>query len=187
MVPRRSKVTEAERDQRLEEWAATSGVDVGKLEAGQRWIIYAVLTFLAYAQGFAPLRRMVAYLLCHCGIGLSTAMIGAVVGTTGRAVRNSQQYAPVNFWKRLRSFRRGHPPPKLRREQVGQVAKFLARNKRCSVAELLAFIKEQLGVEVDRLTLRRFLKRYGLGCLREEEVADSPLLSATLRTAGHSP
>src|SRR4051812_26496373 len=72
---------------------------------------------------------------------------------------------------RLRVQRRGHAPPKLHREQVGPVAKAY---KKCSVEDLLAFIKQKLGVEVDRLTLRCFLKRYGLGCLREEEVHHSP-------------
>ena len=185
-MPRKVRVTEQERERRLEEWAARSGVGLGKVEASQKWVIYAALTFLAFVQGVAPLRRLVGYLLCHCGMGLSTALIGAVVGTTGRAVRKGQQYEPAEFWKRLRSQRRGHAPPKLRREQVGPVAKYLAAHKKCSVAELLAFIKERLGVEVDRLTLRRFLKRYGLGCLREEEVHDTPLLPARLRMEGHS-
>lgn len=185
-MPRKARVTEQERERRLEEWAARSGVELGKVEASQKWVIYAALTFLAFTQGVAPLRRLVGYLLCHCGMGLSTTLIGAVVGTTGRAVRNGQQYKPAEFWKRLRAQRRGHAPPKLRREQVGRVAKFLAAHKKCSVAELLAFIKQKLGVEVDRLTLRRFLKRYGLGCLREEEVHDSPLLPALLRMEGRS-
>lgn len=182
-MPRRSRVAEGERDCRLQEWASSSGVELTKLDAGQKWVIYAALTFLAFSRGVAPLRRMVAYLLCTCGMGLSTALIGAVVGTTARAVRNGQQYAPSDFWKRLRTLRRGHAPPKLCREQVGPVAKYLAEHKRCSVAELLSFIEGQFGVKMDRLTVRRFLKRYGLGCLRDEEVQDTPFLSATLPSA----
>ena len=45
------------------------------------------------------------------------------------------------------------------------------------MAELLGFIKKTFDVEMDRLTLRRFLKRYGLGCLREEVIKDAPLFS----------
>jgi hypothetical protein len=65
---------------------------------------------------------------------------------------------------------------------VGLVARYLAQNKRCTVAELLSFIHHSFGVQLDRLTLRRFLKRYGLGCLREEAVQDTPLLSAAPST-----
>jgi transposase len=186
-MPRKARVTEAERDRQLEEWAAGHEVKLDGLDVGQKWVVYAALTFLAFTRGLAPLRRVVAYLLCHCGMGLSTALIGAVVGTTGRAVRNGQQFEPEQFWKRLRTLRRGHAPPKLRREQVGPVAKFLAANKKCSVAELLAFIEKKFDVRMDRLTLRRFLKRYGLGCLREEEVREAPFLPAAQPTAVHSP
>jgi transposase len=120
---------------------------------------------------------MVAYLLSHCGLGLSSAVIGAVVGTTDRAVRQGRQVDPKEFWKRLQQARRGHAPAKLQREQVGPVARFLADHPRCSVAELLDFIHRSFGVHMDRLTLRRFLKRYGLGCLRQQAVEDTPLLS----------
>lgn len=182
-MPRRMQVPEAVRDRRLEEWTSLSGAAMTKLDGGQKWVIYAALTFLTFARGVAPLRRMVAYLLCHCGMGLSTSLIGAVVETTGRAVRNGQHFAPPDFWKRLRTLRRGHAPPKLRREHVGPVAKYLAEHRGCSVAQVLAFILDTFGVKMDRLTLRRFLKRYGLGCLKEAAVEDAPLLPATRPSA----
>ncbi len=177
---------EIERVRRLKKWSASSGADLTTLDSGQQWVIFCALTFLSFAEGVAPLRRMVAYMLSHCGMGLSTEVIGAVVGTTGRAVRKGRRFEPTEFWKRLQKLRRGHAPSKLSREQVGPVAKFLANNKKCSVAELLAFIKETFGVEMDRLTLRRFLKRYGLGCLREESVEDTPLLPVAPSMAEHS-
>lgn len=177
---------EIERDRRLNEWSTSSGVDLMTLDSGQQWVVFCALTFLSFVSDVAPLRRMVAYLLAHCGMGLSTEVIGAVVGTTGRAVRKGRRFEPAEFWKRLQKLRRGHAPSKLSREQVGPVAKFLADNKRCSVAELLAFIKKTFGVEMDRLTLRRFLKRYGLGCLREESIEDTPFLPVAPSTAEHS-
>lgn len=94
--------------------------------------------------------------------------------------------AAKEFWKRLRQARRGRPPSKLKPEQVGLVARFLSENKRCTVAELLAFIRQSFGVQMDRLTLRRFLARYGLECLREESVAGTPLLSGAPSTQGPS-
>ncbi len=169
--------SQAERERRLEKWAAQSGVELSQLDAMQRGVVLAALTFLAFVGEVVALRQVVSYLLSHCGLGLSAALIGKVVGTTDRAVRKGREARPKEFWKRLRLSRRGHPATKLKREQVGLVAKFLAENKRCTVNELLGFIHHSFGVSMDRLTLRRFLARYGLGCLREEAVAAPPLLS----------
>lgn len=150
-------------------------------------MVVAALTFLGFAGGVVALRRMVAYLLAHCGMGLSSAVIGAVVGTSDRAVRKGRQYPPREFWQRLQQARRGHPPPKLRPEHVGLVAKFLSEHKQCSVAELLDFIEKSFGVTLERHTLRRFLERYGLGCLREESVVDTPLFWAARPMVALSP
>jgi transposase len=169
-------LSQAEREQRLEKWASEGGVELSQLDGMQRGVVLAALVFLSFVGGVAALRRMVAYLLSHSGLGLSSVVIGAVVGTTDRAVRKARQVAPKDFWKKLQKARRGHPAPKLRREQVGPVAKYLAEHLECSVAEVLDFIHSSFGVEMDRLTLRRFLKRYGLGCLKHSSVVDPPLL-----------
>jgi len=182
-----AQLRESQRDERLEEWAVATSVDLATLDAGQRWIIYAALSFLRFIGPVPALRRAVAYLLSHCDLALSSGVIGAVVGTTDRAVRKGRGFGPKEFWHRLQKARRGHAPPKLRRDQVGPVAKYLSEHKQCKVAELLEFIHTTFGVQMDRLTLRRFLKRYGLGCLREEAVQDTPLLPAALNTVAHSP
>lgn len=175
-------MSQAEREKRLKQWARERGVELSRLDALQRGVVLAALTFLGFVGEVAALRRMVAYLLSHCGLGLSSAVIGAVVGTTDRAVRKGRQVEPKEFWKNLQQARRGHAPAKLQREQVGPVARFLAEHPRCSVAELLDFIHHSFGVQLDKLTLRRFLKRYGLGCLRQEAVVDTPLLSGVPST-----
>jgi hypothetical protein len=180
IVESRSAAREKSRDRRLRKWAASSGIDLSVLDSGQRWVLYAALTFLTFVRRLAPFQRFVAYWLSHCGLGLSSKIVGAVVGTTDRAVRKGRRFSPRKFWERQRRARRGHPPPKLRREQVGPVAKYLAEHKRCSVAELLGFIHDTFSVAMDRLTLRRFLNRYGLGCLREEAVEDAPFLRVAL-------
>jgi transposase len=170
-------MSSAERERRLKQWASQSGVELSRLDALQRGVVLAAVTFVGFVGEVAALRRLVAYLLSHCGLGLSSAVIGAVVGTTDRAVRKGRQVSPKEFWKNLQQARRGHAPTKLQREQVGPVARFLAEHPRCSVAELLDFIHQSFGVQMDRLTLRRFLQRYGLGCLRQQAVENTPLLS----------
>lgn len=181
------QLREARRDERLSEWARETGIELGALDVGQRWVVFAALSFLRFVGPVPALRRLVTYLLSHCDLDLSSPVVGAVIGTTDRAVRKGRSFSPKEFWHRLQKARRGHKRPKLRREQVGPVAKYLAEHKQCTVAELLAFIHKAFGVEMDRLTLRRFLKRYGLGCLRDEAVDDAPLLPAAANTVAHSP
>ena len=110
--------SEAERERRLAEWSASSGVDLASLDGAQRAVVFAALTFMTYVGGHSSLRRLVAYMLSHCGLGLTSGVVGAVVGTTDRAVRKGRQYAPREFWQRLQKAKRGHPAPKLRRDQV---------------------------------------------------------------------
>ena len=171
---RRKIVPEAQRDRCLKKWGATVKIAPGALSEGERWVVFAALTFLTFVGRAGPFRRLVAYWLSHCGLDLSSKVVGAVVGTTDRAVREGRRLPPEKLWQRLKKAPRGHRRPKLSRGQVGPIAKYLAEHKRCSVAELLAFIQETFGVVMDRLTLRRFLERYGLGCLREEAVKDTP-------------
>jgi hypothetical protein len=72
---------------------------------------------------------------------------------------------------------RGRGKPKLGPEQAGTIAKFLVEHRDSEVNDVLAFIRAQIGVAVDRKTLRVFIARYGLGCLREDTIDDRPLFS----------
>lgn len=173
-------------DRVLAEWARARGVDLDAFDTGQRWVVFASLQFLNFVGPLLPLRRVVAYVLSHCGMELTSPVVAAVVERGERVIRKTRAFKPALFWKRLREARRGHQRPKLSPEHVGPVARFLAEHRKCSVAELLEFVHQSFGVTLDRLTLRRFLKRYGLGCLREENVSDAPLLPAAPSTAAPS-
>ena len=63
--------SEVERDTRLVEWSAATGINAASLDSAQRAVIFAALTVLAFAgPKVIALRRMVAYLLSHCGVGI---------------------------------------------------------------------------------------------------------------------
>jgi len=175
-----------DRNRVLADWARERKVDLAPLDPGQRAVLVAALRFLQFVGAVPALRRMVGYMLSNCGMDLSSPMVAAVVNRSEQAVRKARQIPPARFWSRLQRPQRGHAAAKLAAADVGPVARFLATHKKCSVAELLTFIKATFGVELDRLTLRRFLKRYGLGCLREDTVEDAPLLSAAPSTAALS-
>ena len=50
-----SVLSEAERELRLSEWSASSGVDLAPLDAGQRAVVVAALIFLGFVGGLATL------------------------------------------------------------------------------------------------------------------------------------
>jgi len=153
-------------------------VDVERLDEGQKWAAFVALRLLAVIGAVPPLRRVLAYFLVHCGLDLGSTLISALVGTSDRNVRYNHRHSAEELWRRVSHPIRGHRPPKLGPEHAGPVAKFLAANPRARVNTILQFIAEELGVEMDRLTLRRFIKRYGLGCLRGDEHEQGPLFWA---------
>jgi hypothetical protein len=160
----------------LVQWAQEHKIDLAKLDSGQQWVIYAALQALMIVGTVAPLRRVVGYLLSHCGMDLSAPVIAAVMKITDRAVRKTKALSGKELLSALR--RGGNRRPKLRPEHAGVVAKFLVEHPDAPQNQMLAFVLEHLHLSVDRQTLGRFLTRYGLGCLCGSVVKDAPLLSA---------
>jgi transposase len=145
------------------------------MDVGQQWVIFAALRMLAFIGGIPLLRRLVAWLLAHADMDLGTNVIAAVVGVSDRAIRTTKALKPKKLLHGLQHPVRGHAQPKLRAEDAGVIAQFLVDNRRAYVQDVIEFIEKRLGVTVDRLTLRRYLKRYGLGVLRKEKVDNTPL------------
>jgi transposase len=163
------------RDERLEQWGRSQGVNLSSLDEGQRWVVFVALAVLAVLEECKPLRRLLGYMLAHSGMGLGSSLIGALIGVSDRAVRYNQAQSARDVLTHLRDPRRGHAPPKLKPEHAGPIAKYLVEHPRAKAPQLLQYVTETFGVTMDRLTLSRYLARYGLGCLREEKAQDTPL------------
>lgn len=163
------------RDKLVASWGEEHDVDVGRLDDGQKWLVFVALQLLAWLGDIGALKRLLGCLLSHCGMGLSSTVIGKLVGCTDRNVRYNQKHSANELWKRLSSPERGHRAAKLGAVYAGPVAKFLVTHQGARVDEILAFIDEELGIKIQQLTLRRFIERHGLGTLREELHEDGPL------------
>lgn len=155
---------ELHRREQLGAWSEEHGIKLERLDLGQQWVLYAALELVQLFDAVAPLKRLVGYFLAHCGMGLGTKVIAAVVATSDRAVRQTKALTPEEVVRGLRN--RGHRKQKLQASHAGVVAKYLAEHPTARAPDILAHIEEELGIAIDRLTLRRYLKRYGLGCLR---------------------
>ena len=133
-----------------------------------------------------PLRRLLTYVLAHSGMDLGSTVIGAVTGVSGRAIRNTQALEPKALLHSVRTPESGHRPRKLGPENAGVLAKYLVEHPGCRVDKIIEFIANEVGVTIDRKTLRTYIARYGLGCLRGEVHADAPLSSAPPSTVERS-
>ena len=184
--PQRAKPTSEQRETRREEvlgaWALENHLQLDRLDLGQQWVVFAAIELVSFLN-VPPLARVVGYFLAHCGMDLGTQVIASVVGVSDRAVRQAKALSAEQMLHSVRHPIGGHRKAKLKAEDAGIVAKYLVEHPRARVKELLDFVSTEIGPKLDRLTLRRYLKRYGLGCLRGTEInGASPLLSGERST-----
>jgi hypothetical protein len=175
-----------ERTKALKAWASQHDVDLKQLDDGQRWVVYAALQFRSHVGPLSALLRLLAYVLAHSGMAVPAPVIASLAGVSDRAVRTTKALAPDELLHSVRTPPRGRGKPKLGPEQAGTIAKFLVEHRDSEVNDVLAFIRTQIGVAIDRKTLRVFIARYGLGCLREDAIDDRPLFSEPPGSEGPS-
>jgi transposase len=164
MGSRRESERDAARSNVLHAWAAKNDVNLDRFDDGQQWLIFAALQIVDFIGVVPTLRRLTGYLLAHCGMGLGTGVIASVIGLSARSLRTAQALQPAQILHSIRNPIGGHRKPRLQAEDTGVVARYLFEHPDSEVSEVLAFIRAKLGVTMDRLTLRRFVRRYGLGC-----------------------
>jgi hypothetical protein len=161
----------------LGSWAREHFVELRHLDDGQQWLVFAAISIGRAFEKIPPLMRLLAYAMAHSAMGLPAPVIAALTDVSDRAVRATKALTANELLHSVRTLPRGRGKPKLGPEHAGTVAKFLVEHPSSQVRDIIAFIRAELGVELDRKTLRVYLTRYGLGCLRGELLADSPLLS----------
>lgn len=176
------KLESAERDALrlsvLSEWADAHAINLARFDLGQQWVIFFALRVVTYLGKVAALKRVVGYVLAASKMGLGSSTIAAIIGVSDRAVRSAQALEPQAMLHSVQHPVGGHRKPKLEAHHAGVIAKFLVEHPRARVQDVLDFITKDLRVTIDRLTLRRYIARYGLGCLRGDRIAKAPFFSA---------
>lgn len=163
------------RDETLDKWVANQRVDLRRLDDGQRWVVFAALQSATKFSELQPLRRVLAYVLAHCEMAIPGAVSGVLTGVTDRSIRETRNLSPEELLHSVRTVPRGRGKPKLGPESAGVVAKYLVEHPRARSKDLISYVLETLGVELDRKTMRVYLQRYGLGCLRQDTHTNDPL------------
>jgi transposase len=165
------------RDQALQQLAGGAAAEsLAVLDEGQRWVLFAFVQVFGLLAPVPRLQRLVAYLLCHCGMDLRLGLIAQLLDSSPQTLSRLRNQTPEELLAELRAQRSG--PAKLRPEHVGPIARFLVEHPGVPAGALRKFIHDELGVSIQRHTLARFLRRYGLGCLRQDRVQPAPLFWA---------
>ena len=102
-------------------------------------------------------------------------VVGALTGVSDRAVRDTKSLTAPELLHSVSTPPRGRGKPKLGLEYAGAVAKFLVHHPKAQSKDIIDHIRDTFEIELDRKTLRVYLDRYGLGCLRGDSIDESPL------------
>lgn len=155
-------------------WARWSGEHAEVLEratGSQQVLLEAAARFVAVIAGQPILLRVAAFFLLHADMGLTPAQVGAAVGRTDRAMRTVRALTVHEMLDSIWAELGRHRQPKLHPEHAGPIAKYLIDHPRCTQPEVVAFIAEELKIEIEAQALRRFLDAYGLYVLRPDHRA----------------
>jgi len=161
----------------LDVWAREHCVELRHLDDGQQWLVFAALSVRGALEGLPALTRLLAFVLAHSGMGLPAPVIAALTGVSDRAVRATKALTANELLHSVRTPPRGRGRAKLGPEHAGTVAKFLVEHPNSQSRHIIEFVRTELDVVLDRKTLRVYIARYGLGCLRGDLHADSPFFS----------
>ena len=109
------------REEQLRTWGDAHRVNLDGLDEGQKWLVFAALQILAVIGQVRPLRRVLGYFLAHCGMGLGSTRIAALLGLSDRAIHDAAQViAYFNYITRIAEGLGVEPETFIRRWGVGQ-------------------------------------------------------------------
>jgi hypothetical protein len=106
--------------------------------------------------------RLLSHFLLHCDCGLKVAQIARLVGIARPTASRQQGMSSKAAIQQAHHRMDGRSHGKLLPRYAGPIAAFLLRWPKASQAELIDFVAQSFGVNVSRIALYKFLKKYGL-------------------------
>lgn len=161
----------------FDDWLAHAHVHHAKLTTDQRQLLQAAFAFLQHCGHDYYSIRLLSHFLLHCHSGLKVAAIARLLGISRATASAQQQLSSKAVVQAAYQRLAGRPHGKLLPRYAGPIAHFLLQNPKASRYQLLHFIERTWDVQVSRMALYRFLKKYGL--LRPERVRALPAAEHT--------
>jgi hypothetical protein len=106
--------------------------------------------------------RLLSHFLLHCNCGLKVAQIARLVGIARPTASKQQGMSSKAAIQQAHHRMDGRAHGKLLPRYAGAIASFLLGHPKASQAEQINFVAQTFGVQVSRIALYKFLKKYGL-------------------------
>jgi hypothetical protein len=111
--------------------------------------------------------RLLSHFLLHADTGLKVAQVARLLGIARPTASGQQNLSSKQAIQQAHHRLAGRSHGKLLPRFAGPIAAFLVGHPHASRAELLDFIKQTFGVQVSRIALYKFLKKYGLQAVQQ--------------------
>ncbi len=126
--------------------------------------------------------RLLGHFLLNCDSGLAVAQIARLLGIARPTASRQQNLSSKEAIQQAHHRLDGRPHGKLLPRFAGPIAAYLLGHRDASRADVLDFIKQTFAVQVSRIALYKFLKKYGLqdiqGSVEPSAQADAALDAA---------
>jgi hypothetical protein len=106
--------------------------------------------------------RLLSHFLLHADTGLKVAHIARLLGISRPNASAQQKLSSKDVIKQAHHRLDGRPHGKLLPRYAGAIAAYLLGHPDATRADVLDFIQRTFGVQVSRIALYKFLKKYGL-------------------------
>jgi len=106
--------------------------------------------------------RLLSHFLLHSNCGLKVAQVTRLVGIARPTASKQQGMSSKAVIQQAHHRMDGRTHGKLLPRYAGPIASFLLGHPKASQAEQIDFVAQTFGVQVSRIALYKFLKKYGL-------------------------
>lgn len=125
-------------------------------------LLHAVFRFRQQQGSDYYSTRLLSHFLLHAGTDLKIAQIARLLGISRPNASKQQNLSSKEAIRQAHHRMDGRPHGKLLPRYIGPIAAYLLAHPDASRADVLGFIKQTFGVQVSRIALYKFLKKYGL-------------------------
>ncbi len=143
-------------------WLDQADIPPGRLTPELDALLRAVFRFRQSQGTDYYSTRLLSHFLLHCETGLKVAQIARLLGISRPNASKQQNLSSKQAIKQAHHRMDGRPSGKLLPRYAGPIAGYLLSHPDASRADVLDFIKRTFGVQVSRIALYKFLKKYGL-------------------------
>jgi hypothetical protein len=168
-------------------WLEQAHLPLARLTPQQQAVLQAAFRFRQRLGSDYYSTRLLGHFLLHCGCALKVAAIARLLGISRPTASTQQGLSSRQVVQQAHHRMDGRPYGKLLPRFAGPIAAFLLNHQEASRWDLIDFVERTFGVQVSRIALYKFLKKYGLDHLPGQPATASPLSAASVANEADPP